>query len=279
MRPGCGVCGKKLSLRERIGENICDSCEGERSAAIGAARGDYSQILEAVIRGQLEVVEGVRRLDKLVADAALTPEAITDLRARGITGYMDEALSDAVLNDEEEHHLATLMAELDVPWVTLAKHSPDAWPRLLIATINGGRLPTITDPPVMLKAGEVAHQTEQATLLKEVAIREYRGSYGGFSFRVAKGVRYSTGGTRGRSVVVGTELQALDQGYLTVTSKRIVFPGTKKTIALQLAKLVNLDVYTDGIRIHVENRQNAPLFRVENGDVTAAVINAAYGRL
>jgi hypothetical protein len=102
----------------------------------------------------------------------------------------------------------------------------------------------------------------------------------GVSFRIAKGVSYRTGAIRGKSVVVGTELQVADSGVLAVTSQRIAYMGNK-TIELSYAKLMNLDVFSDGIRVHVSNRQNAPLFKVDPGvgEVIAATVNAAMQKL
>lgn len=131
----------------------------------------------------------------------------------------------------------------------------------------------------MAKKGEVVHLETGAALLKEVAVREYRGGYNGVPFRVAKGVRFNTGGFRGRSVVVGTTLQTTDTGILSVSSKRAVFMGTAKTIEFAYCKLVNLDVLDDGIRFHVSNRQTAHLFQLDSGQVVAATINAALQRL
>jgi hypothetical protein len=88
------------------------------------------------------------------------------------------------------------------------------------------------------RGDETVYLETFALLMKEVAIREYRGGYGGVSFRIAKGVRYSTGRTRGRSVVVGTELQEAHRGILAVTSKRAAFLGGKKTMGFPYPKLM-----------------------------------------
>jgi hypothetical protein len=116
--------------------------------------------------------------------------------------------------------------------------------------------------------------------MKEVATREFRGGGQGVSFRIAKGVRYRVGGFRGRSVVVGSELQVQDTGSLSVTSGRVVFLGQKKTIEFLYAKLVGLDVFDDGLRFQVSNRQTVSLIRVHAGlgPVIAATINAAMQR-
>jgi len=41
---------------------------------------------------------------------------------------------------------------------------------------------------------------------------------------------------------------------------------------------VGVEVFTDGIRSARRTAQNAPLFRIENGDVVAATVNAAVQR-
>jgi len=38
-------------------------------------------------------------------------------------------------------------------------------------------------------------------------------------------------------------------------------------------------VFKDGIQFHMSNRQTAPLFKLANGEVAAATVNAAVQRL
>lgn len=122
---------------------------------------------------------------------------------------------------------------------------------------------------------KIVFMETNAALLKEVAKREYQAGYGGFSFPLGKGVRYRTGRVRGHSVVVGTELQTSDAGVLSITSARVVFLGGRSTIEVPYTKLVGLHVYSDGVRFNVSSRKTAPLLRVQNGELVAAVINGA----
>lgn len=88
---------------------------------------------------------------------------------------------------------------------------------------------------------------------------EYVGGYRGVSFRVAKGMRYSVGGTRGH-YVPGPEVQTpVDTGRLVVTNRRVVFTGAKSTRQWAFDKLISLDASSDGdtVLIHVSNRQKA----------------------
>jgi hypothetical protein len=143
-----------------------------------------------------------------------------------------------------------------------------------------GRLDVIDSPQLMTKKNEVVHLETMAGLMKEVALREWRGGSSGVSFRVAKGVRYHVGQTRGHSVVVGTELQLEDSGPLSVTSLRAAFMGSRKTLEFPFAKVMGVEVFTDGISIRASNRQKTPLFKLEEGmgHVVAATLNAAVQR-
>jgi hypothetical protein len=79
-------------------------------------------------------------------------------------------------------------------------------------------------------------------------------------------------------VVVGTELQVADVGVLSVSSTGAVYLGSKKSIEFPYAKLMSVDVFSDGIRPDSSNRQTTPLFRLESGDVVAATLNDAMQR-
>lgn len=195
--------------------------------------------------------------------------------------HIEHALEDDLLSEREEQQLFEWAEQQGITNEDWRKRFGDLLDRMLIASVNDGRLPDVTamNPPVMLKSGEVAHYMVAASLMKEVAEREMRGGGAGVSFRVAKGVRFSTGRFRARSVVVGTSLVEVDSGALTVTSRRTVFAGGRKTFDLPHSKLVNLNVYTDGISFNMSNRQTVPLFKVPNGQVVAAIINGAVQRL
>jgi hypothetical protein len=200
-------------------------------------------------------------------------------RDRDFRTHVEEALADDVLSKDEEEQLfawAEAQGITDEDW---KKRFRDLLDRMLIASVNDGRLPDVTSQAsIVLKAGETAHYVVVASLMKEVTLREFRGGSHGVSMPIVKGVRYRTGSFRGKSVVVGTQLQVADQGGLWVTSLRVVFVGQRKTLDLPYAKLANLNVFTDGVSFNMSNRQTVPLFKVPNGQVVAAIVNAAAQR-
>ena len=195
---------------------------------------------------------------------------------KALTQYANQVLVDDILTEEEERGFLEHAKLLGVQ--TLEKY-PEILNRLMIARVNDGRLPVMnsSDARIICKPGEVVHLSANAALLKEVAVREWRGS--GFSFPIAMGVRYRT--SRGHMQQVGTAVTVADTGFLTVTSMRVVFIGSAKTQESLYSKLVNLTVYSDGLGIAVSNRQNVSTFRITSttGEVVAAVINAAVQKV
>ena len=75
---------------------------------------------------------------------------------------------------------------------------------------------------------------------------------------------------RGRMVEVERGFEPIDEGELCITSSRAVYTGNRKTIEMPYTKLLDLNVYTDTIQVHLSNRQNPPTFRVANGPMVAA---------
>ena len=182
---------------------------------------------------------------------------------------------DDILNAQEEADLIGACKALGLHIKDLRTLNFAAWEQLAVARINDSRPPTLADPPMIVKAGEVAYAAFQVGLLKEVVRREWRGRSSGLSVPLGMGVRYRFGGSRGKSVVVGQDLVVSDSGALVITSDRAVFLGGQKTLEFRRDKLLGLQQYTDGLRLNVSNRQAPSLFRFgknESPTVAAALV-------
>jgi hypothetical protein len=85
----------------------------------------------------------------------------------------------------------------------------------------------------------------------------YQGGYSGFSFRVAKGVRYHVGGTRGHYVQGQEAPTVIDTGTATVTDQRVVFQGAKQSREWAFPKLLGYQHFDSPpwTAIQVSNRQ------------------------
>jgi hypothetical protein len=85
----------------------------------------------------------------------------------------------------------------------------------------------------------------------------WQGGYSGFSFRVARGVRWHVGGTRGHTVPGAEVPTPIDTGQASITNQRVVFQGAKQAREWLFAKLIGYqhDPNLPWTAIQVSNRQ------------------------
>jgi len=108
--------------------------------------------------------------------------------------------------------------------------------------------------PVMLKGDEYPIVCSEAEFAEERSI----GNYSGMSFRVARGMYYRTGQS-----TVSTRVTVVDAGKLVLTTKRLVFVGSKRTSSTDLKKLVNAEMFSNAIRINKEGKVKAETYFTE----------------
>ncbi|MBI4282408.1 MAG: hypothetical protein HY672_02845 [Chloroflexi bacterium] len=286
MASNCVRCGRKLGLLQRFSDDICSSCKvevrREREAAETEARrgretalAEYPKLLKRLWSEGVPIEEGRNALNALSRGGQLDEQDKRSLISRAFRTFSNDVLDDDILSADEEKRLLDMASLLGIEQERLETDFRDLLFRLVVARANDGRLPTLPDSKILLKKGEIAHISMQASLMKEVVKTEYHGGYAGVSFRIAKGVRFHTGGFRGKSVVVGTEIRPEDLGVITATSQRVVFTGQRRTVEIPYTKLINLEVFSDGMRFSSSNRKNTVLFKLESGEAMAAVVNAA----
>jgi hypothetical protein len=214
---------------------------------------------------------------------AVLPEAErTTLTEKAFNAYAENVLADDILTADEEEHFGSVGEALGFPADSLQARHPDLLSRLVVAKVNDGRLQEIEEPHVIPKRDEVVHMEVAASLLKEVALKEFRAGTQGLSIPIGKtGMRYRVGAMRGHMETVGTEMQVQDSGIFAVTSQRVAYLGAVKSTEILYTKLMGMQVFKDGLRLQASNRQNAVLFRFEqaiSGDAVAATIHAAMQR-
>jgi hypothetical protein len=249
----------------------------EEKAEIAAAQRQYADFVQVLESDDEDEVKQATRsfVEGLSVRNALSEKERQQLNGEAFRRYAQTVLADDHLTVGEEKAFNEVLAALDIPDDDFTTKYLDVSQRLVIARANDGRLEPVADPTLMAKEGELVYLEMPASLMKEVVQREWRGGSTGFSFPISKGIRFRTGQIRGQSVVVGTQLQPEDDGMLSITSQRVAFLGSRKTMEFQYSKLMNVEVFTDGIRFNVSNRQRAPLFAVGNGEIVAATLNAA----
>jgi len=119
---------------------------------------------------------------------------------------------------------------------------------------------------LMLKKDERAFRVLQGSALIEPRRLpgHWEGRSQGFSLRVAKGVRYRVGASRGHYVAGDEVPTPIDAGTVTITDQRVVFQGPKATREWAFSKVLGLQ-HVDARRspwtaIQVSNRQKTSGF-------------------
>lgn len=275
----CATCGQPIGFRRFLGAEVCSGCAARAKAERAASLAEYRSLTAAIADPRTDPQTIATNLPAIATRAGLDAQKTRDLNWQALRAAFEQVLDDEVVTAQEEARLTSVATALGFSRGELERAIGDFQERLFIARVNDGRIPELDAPGIILKRGEVAHLQTDAELLKEVAIREYKGGSQGVSFRIAKGVSYRVGSHRGTMQVVGTRLETADSGPLTVTSHRAVFAGGRRSVEVRFDKLISLNVYRDAIQFHVSNRQTPSLFKVSSGPMVASAVNAAAQRL
>ena len=139
--------------------------------------------------------------------------------------------------------------------------------RLFMADLEESRVLPIVPTKIILKPGEKAFYSSPSALYETRAVRHYQGGYTGF--RVAKGIY--VGGSSGHSVST-QEWSKIDNGFLTVTNKRLIFDGGGADRAVSVKKVVSVEASLNAIEVSAEGRQKSMIFEAANPLVLAAII-------
>ncbi|HEC91449.1 MAG TPA: zinc-ribbon domain-containing protein [Candidatus Atribacteria bacterium] len=127
--------------------------------------------------------------------------------------------------------------------------------------------------PIILKKNERLQMAlPNVSLIEPRAVRT--GGYGGGSFRVTKGVSLRTGRFQMES---HDELKTIDQGTFVLTDERVVFSGTKRTVNIDLKKILSIEPYSNGIGLRRTGKSRTEYFTgVEQHNVSFSIDGRHY---
>lgn len=276
----CILCGRKLSLLERVGEDICKPCEKERKERFQQERNDLErQIARIQVEGagSRERAELVATLEK----STLPEDEVRLWRDKALEAYVNHVLSDDLLTIDEETALTIFGDALGLSFSgggwTNFKHLAA---RALVGSVNAGRLPSTTRSEFLMAPlrGEVVHYTVQGAILLKIG-RAYDRGYSGVSLPIGKtGIRWHVGGSRGRVVTTGWE--EADRGTFLITSHRTIFMGNENSKTVPYQRLLDIRVFSDGLEFFRDDRVKpiALLLGPGTADIAAAIVQVAAQR-
>jgi hypothetical protein len=161
-----------------------------------------------------------------------------------------------------------------------AKAQRKAYIASIISDLKSGKAPLLDRPNFLLQRGEKICWIEPGTLQEiKVVGRRYEGGSSGISFRVARGVRFNVGRQRGYSVSE-TAAVTTSSGELILTNKRLAFLGDRKSLAIKLEKLLEIQPGTNGIKFSESGKASPKLVLYnnrENAEIVCEVLGYVLG--
>lgn len=222
----------------------------------------------------------IKEIQIRYTELELTQEDLKGVRAKAYNAALRAAKADGSVTAEEEAELAKLQQLLMIPDSEIAKPKKELARLRLLTEIQNGNPPTIAVSNVIFQKAELAYWSEPASILEErVVKRRYEGDSQGFSFRIARGVSYRVGSHRGH-IVTDTAVMPVSSGELIVTNKRVIFRGNAKSFNIRLDKLLELNFYSDGVRL-TDDKGKPRLVKFDdegNTDIVGATLSYAINR-
>ena len=237
------------------------------------------QLFEAVADGRLTDRE-LDEIGDLKASLGISDDELRKMRVKAYEIAFKAAKADGLVTHEEEAELQRVQTALSIPEKDIRRTKRELARLRLITEIQRGNLPKVSVPSLILQKAEEAHWSEPASLIEErvVGLR-YVGSSQGISFRIAKGVTYRVGASRGQLVVDKANVP-VSTGDLVLTNKRVVFRGDKKSFNYRLDKLLDVQLFAEGLLL-TDSAGKPRIVRFEsseNADIVGSVLTQTINR-
>ena len=210
----------------------------------------------------------VNALQKQQKGLLLNPKEVHTVHCEIVGNLIEQLFQDGMLTQDELIALDQIKTILKVSNAHLSVHQLQRV--RLAATVIGiqnGILPNIEpgQSRIYLPADEVLHTQLPCQILDERTYRQFVGGSSGFSFRIARGVSYRVGSSRGRSIPV-TEIVPVDSGTFMVTSKRLSFVGQRQNFGFEWKKIIGIEPMYDGLVIASSSRKKSAIIKYGASD-------------
>jgi len=183
------------------------------------------------------------------ADVLLTQMAELSAHVRELTVKSQSLSSEMQRLAEEVHRRKEVSRQLGFDALGIQAN--------LIA--NG---PTPISTSLVLKRSEIAVASAAATLCRHKTRTEFVGGSQGVSIPLGHGFRYRVSSFRGHPIQ-SEVLATLDQGTLVVTNQRLVFLGSTRDVSTPVAKLLQIEPFSNGLGISREGKETRDIYLVE----------------
>ena len=251
-------------------------------ARVRAGEPCYREAVAAAIADRWLTDDERHGLEQMATNLQLPPASLEaihrDLMGQVIQSLFKEQTADRRFSPEEEAELQRVAKNLSIdlsfddPTRGLIQRYRQLW------EIDHGQLPLL-EVPVNLQRGELCHWQGAGRLHEYRSVTTAVGYSGPTArIRLARGLSWRVGQLSVNRVTRDV-LKELDAGTLYITSKRLLFDGSRKSTALPLRRILNFTVYQDGVQIEKDSgKDQFFMLNSFDGELLGAVLEAAIDR-
>lgn len=216
---------------------------------------------------------------KAAQAASISEDDFQDVVLNKWRDFVDLALADHLLSEEEEERLKGIMNAFDLPSNKLDQRG--CMTKLVKAAVLRDlqkgtpktRVSLDIPLPFKLQKREVVLWAFPKTrLIERITKRKITGGSTGASFRVMKGVYWRVGAFKGVPVS-WDETHHTDTGLLVLTNKHLLFSGPVRNQRIAYSRLASIDPYSDAIEVQRDAATAKPqIFRDIDGQFAYNII-------
>lgn len=242
----------------------------------------FDEVIQEIYKTEVEKVIEDGKIDKkeeefltnLENDLQLKKETAfkiyTESAKNLISNFIENAISDQRLTPSEEQELQELSKSLriDLSFESSTKQMLDKYK--LFWQIENGNIP-IVDIDIHLQKNENCHFHTTTDLFEQKTVTK-KINYSGPTFRVkiVKGIYWRAGSISAQRVTEDI-WATIDSGRIILTNKRIIFIGSKHNKTILLKKILDFNVFSNGIEIKKDTGKNQ-FFQLNNSDIFGVIL-------
>lgn len=232
------------------------------------ARVFHRAVLDAVRDGKL-TKEEIDTLEKQREDLGLSLNTLGHIRSNAYYAAFQTVSKDAEVTEDEWDELEQIQDYLGLTDTDIAKTKKELYRLRVLSEIRQGNMPILETPDIFLHPDEVAYWSEPVGLY--VGFVGKKVSKHGLHLKLTKGLSLHMG------VAKDSEERGLikkDEGFLIITSKRIIFMSKEESFTTTYHQVLDIDCYPSAVRIH-RSRGASQLFVYKvlgNQDIVGSIL-------
>lgn len=198
-----------------------------------------------------------------VSTAQNREEAARQAVLHALPALVDKMFEDNEVTPEEEQDLMLLLQKVHVSHYDTDQKLMYRIARagLIRDLLNGDVKPrmTVEGSPFLLQKTEIpVWFWPSVTVTEEATVSEWVSGSKGISVRVARGLYWHMGGSRGHRETREVD-ESLGTGGMLLTNRHLYFQGYDRALRIRLSKIISMEVFASEVVIYREGTRAKPL--------------------